>query len=300
MWSQAATAHLRDAIERCRATKITVAQALEAAARRFPDAKAVKVETRSTQAGVVVEVLSLREVFADGKPWLKLEETRLDLRDGRLIEGEGTFIDHLEAVATMVAFKNFSRDLPTLATIVQAAAREAPDGRPVLAHFAGTESEPLVCAAIGRGDDIESLLFDARSARLVQRAQWSEVLRRTADLLSRQTQLDQSFDPAAGDSYADEASLVNVRKVPGGEEREMTLSGAQVKAMLPSVMPLAKARGDRNSCRDIQFRVEGCTVHVTATRHSELKNYDSPISWVVGTARSGRWLILEERSESRP
>jgi hypothetical protein len=65
-------------------------------------------------------------------------------------------------------------------------------------------------------------------------------------------------------------------------------------------MPLAKARGDTNEYKDIKYMQEGNNVRITVTRHSNLKNYDSPLSLLVGKTAAGSWKILEEISESRP
>ena len=65
-------------------------------------------------------------------------------------------------------------------------------------------------------------------------------------------------------------------------------------------MPLAKARGDRNTYSNVSYTREGQRFRIRASRFSELKNYTSPLSLLVGPSANGTWLIYEELSESGP
>ena len=119
-------------------------------------------------------------------------------------------------------------------------------------------------------------------------------------LFGRYVQLERAFDPAAADLFADDAVIKNKRIYPTGQIRELTLAGAQYKALIRQAMPLAKARGDTNSYSNVTFTNEGSGVRIRATRFSDLKKYSSPLSLLVGAGVDGRWLIREELSESRP
>lgn len=72
------------------------------------------------------------------------------------------------------------------------------------------------------------------------------------------------------------------------------------KTLIREAMPLAKARGDRNTFSHVRYIPEGARVRIRASRFSALKNYASPISLLVGPSPTGQWLIYEEVSESRP
>ena len=72
------------------------------------------------------------------------------------------------------------------------------------------------------------------------------------------------------------------------------------KTLIREAMPIAKARGDRNTFSNVRYTTEGARVRIHASRFSELKNYTSPISLLVGPSPAGKWLIYEEISESRP
>jgi len=114
------------------------------------------------------------------------------------------------------------------------------------------------------------------------------------------TQLGNSFDPAIADKYADDAKIQNKRTYPDGRVRTMTMTAPQYKQMMRQVMPLAKARGDTDSFTNTTFTAEGSGVLIKTTRHSNLKDYDSPYEILVSPSANGAWFIREEISESRP
>jgi len=109
-----------------------------------------------------------------------------------------------------------------------------------------------------------------------------------------------AYDPGVADLYADDALIRNKRTYPTGEVREMTVPAAKYKTLIRQVMPLARARGDRSTYSDVSYTAEGGRVRIKASRFSELKNYTSPLSVLVGPSPGGKWLIYEELSESRP
>jgi hypothetical protein len=88
--------------------------------------------------------------------------------------------------------------------------------------------------------------------------------------------------------------------MPDGQTRKMEMTGADFKKLIAPMFVVAKERGDRNTFRDVEFRMEGCAVRVRATRLSELKGYESPIDWLFASDERGHWRIVEENSVSRP
>ena len=108
-----------------------------------------------------------------------------------------------------------------------------------------------------------------------------------------------AFDASLADLYADSAVIENQRTYPNGTVRRLTIPAAHYKALIRQAMPLARQRGDINRFTDVRFTPEGSRVRIEITRYSELKRYTSPLVLVVGPQAGGRWLILEERSESR-
>jgi hypothetical protein len=111
--------------------------------------------------------------------------------------------------------------------------------------------------------------------------------------------LEQAFDPALADLYSNDARIENVRTYPNGTKKKMTLPATDYKKLIREVVPLAKSRGDTNKYFNITYTLEGKNVRIKATRHSNLKNYDSPISILITKNKNGIWLIIEELSESR-
>lgn len=119
-------------------------------------------------------------------------------------------------------------------------------------------------------------------------------------LFKRYVALEQAFDPAAADLYSDAAVIRNTRIYPTGEVRELSFPARDFKALIRQAMPLAKARGDRNTYSNCTYEGVGDRVRITCSRYSELKKYTSPLTLLVGSAPTGTWLIFEELSESRP
>ncbi|GMU51907.1 MAG: hypothetical protein AMXMBFR33_10530 [Candidatus Xenobia bacterium] len=112
--------------------------------------------------------------------------------------------------------------------------------------------------------------------------------------------LEQAFDPACIEVYADDAFIQNTRRYPNGKTRVVTLTGAQFKALARSTLDLAKQRGDTSTYSNLKFKAEkDGSVTITMTRFSNLKKYSSPQLTVVAK-RDGKWMIVRELSESRP
>ena len=119
-------------------------------------------------------------------------------------------------------------------------------------------------------------------------------------LFTRFVDMEQAYDVAVADLYADNAVIKNKRTYPTGEVRELTIPPAQYKQLLRQAMPLAKSRGDRSTYSKCGYQAEGGNVRISCSRYSELKKYTSPYTLLVGPGRTGQWQILEELSESRP
>ncbi len=135
---------------------------------------------------------------------------------------------------------------------------------------------------------------------LFARASLATSIEEAKAFFNQYVQSGQSFDPAAADMYAEDALIKNKRIYPTGQIRELTMPANQYKALIRQTMPLAKLRGDTNTYSEVSFSKEGLMVRIRATRFSNLKKYSSPISMLVARDDTGRLLIYEEISESRP
>ena len=119
-------------------------------------------------------------------------------------------------------------------------------------------------------------------------------------LFEQYVALGHAYDPGIADLYADDALIKNTRTYPTGEVRELTIPAPKYKALIRQALPVARARGDRSTFSDVSYAAEGSRVRIRASRFSELKKYRSPITLRVGPSPTGKWLIYEEVSESRP
>jgi len=131
-------------------------------------------------------------------------------------------------------------------------------------------------------------------------AQPAEAVDQARALLASYIAKSQAFDPSLAELYSDRAHIENLRTYPTGEVRQLTIPARQYKALIQKAMPMARARGDSNRYSPPRYSAQGGDVRITMTRHSELKNYSSPLVLVVGREADGAWKIIEERSESRP
>ncbi|MCK7595615.1 hypothetical protein [Pseudomarimonas salicorniae] len=121
-----------------------------------------------------------------------------------------------------------------------------------------------------------------------------------AELFAKYVRLGSSYDASLADLYADTALITNKRTYPHGEVREITIPAPQYKQLIRAAMPMARSRGDMSTYSEVTYMTQGERVRISATRFSELKQYKSPLTLVVGASSTGDWLILEEHSESRP
>lgn len=109
--------------------------------------------------------------------------------------------------------------------------------------------------------------------------------------------LENAYDPALADLYADEAFIKTRRSMPMGDPQEITVPAAKHKAQLRQSMALAKARGNRVTYTDVTYKPEEAFVRIEARRTAEPGRKTAPISLLVGPSPGGNWLIYEELSE---
>lgn len=119
-------------------------------------------------------------------------------------------------------------------------------------------------------------------------------------LFNRYASIEAAFDPNVVELYADDAIVRNKRIYPTGQVRELTIPAPQYKQLIRAAMPLAQIKNDYNTYSEVMFKGEGRGVRITAKRFSVMKKYSSPVSLWVAPDATGRWLIHEELTESRP
>ena len=117
--------------------------------------------------------------------------------------------------------------------------------------------------------------------------------------LAQYAALENAYDPALSDLYADDALIKQRRSMPMGEPRDVMIPASKYKTLLRQNIEMAKAGGDRSTYSDVTYTREGEFIRIDALRHSEMNKRTTPFSIVIGRSPSGNWLIYEEVSESR-
>jgi hypothetical protein len=125
-------------------------------------------------------------------------------------------------------------------------------------------------------------------------------LSRAKALFQKYVELEAAFDPAQADLLHPSARIHTRRTTRTGEVRHLSATPAELKVVLKHVMPIAKARNDRNEYSNVTYWAEGERVRIRATRYSLLKKVESPVTLLVGPDSSGVWWIYEDSSESGP
>ena len=118
-------------------------------------------------------------------------------------------------------------------------------------------------------------------------------------LFARYVQLEHAFDPAMADLYTDDAKILNKRIYSDGKVTPLQIPALRYKHVIREGMADAKVKGDISNYSNESYTQEGDKVRIKVTRYSVLKKYSSPMSLLVGPDAQGKWVILEETSESR-
>jgi hypothetical protein len=126
----------------------------------------------------------------------------------------------------------------------------------------------------------------------------NDAIAKAKALFARYVQLEHAFDPAQADLYADNAAIVNNRIYPDGKKVRIPIAALRYKKLIRDTMADAKLKGDISTYSNETYTREGDKVRIRVTRYSVLKKYSSPMSQLVGPDATGKWLILEEESES--
>jgi hypothetical protein len=118
-------------------------------------------------------------------------------------------------------------------------------------------------------------------------------------LFQRYVELEHAFDPAQADLYSDKATIKNKRIMPDGKVVPLTVPALRYKKVVRDGMAKARKDGDiANYTGDTYTLEKGGRVRIRVTRYLALKKYSSPMSMLVGPDETGKWVILEEESES--
>ena len=113
-------------------------------------------------------------------------------------------------------------------------------------------------------------------------------------------ELSKQFSEEVALLYADDAKITSCRHYPNGTSKDISMTGAQLKAMLPTILPMAKSRGDINEYSQVAITIEGDEAKIKAHRYSVLKKYtDRDYYMVLSPAENGSLVIIEEHLETQ-
>lgn len=127
----------------------------------------------------------------------------------------------------------------------------------------------------------------------------SSQLEKARALFQRYIDLEQSFDPALADLYADDALIRNTKVRPGGREYTIPIPAHQYKELLRHAIKIAQEKGDKRVYSGIEYVADARGVRMNALRISLLEETSTPVSIVFGPWHDGRWLVLEESTLDR-
>lgn len=142
---------------------------------------------------------------------------------------------------------------------------------------------PLAGTALAEGSDTE--------ADRVERAR---------ELFQRYVDLEQSYDPALVELYADDAVVQTVKRLPNGATQAFPIPIHQYKRLVIEAMKIARERGDKQVYSQVEYVPEGTGVRVNAVRYSFPKESRYRVSILFGPTPSGEWRILEESTLAEP
>lgn len=114
------------------------------------------------------------------------------------------------------------------------------------------------------------------------------------EFFDRYVELGKNFDTDLVALYSDDAKISTLRD--GRDSLEFT--GAEWKALVGKLMPLAERRGDVSTYTDVQVEPHGEGYRITALRASALKCTDNHDHYMDVERQGGRWVIVEEYMET--
>jgi hypothetical protein len=120
-------------------------------------------------------------------------------------------------------------------------------------------------------------------------------------LFDRYVSLEQRYDPALVELYADSARVKKQRRLPDGQIQYGSMSGAELKAQIQRWTPGAVERRARNEYSAVRYQDLGNGyVRIEMRRRQLPKDLTSRQEFIVGPGPDGRWLIWEEMAEAPP
>lgn len=120
-------------------------------------------------------------------------------------------------------------------------------------------------------------------------------------LFAEYVRLQNSYDTTIGNLYSDDAYIQHTRKCADGQMRTFKFQGAQYKQIFLIAFPLAAAEKAHNKFSNCSCKNEASNaVRIKCTRYAVSRKYYSPLEVLIKEVTPGKWLIVEELSQSQP
>jgi len=122
--------------------------------------------------------------------------------------------------------------------------------------------------------------------------------KKSQELFDRLVYLEQRFDTALADLYANDARIV-VIEIRGDNRYKTEMSGADLKRLIVSYFEAASIAGEWYNYSNVTLTPEGDNVRLLATRTAHKSGQAYPYMLLMGPGGGG-WLIREEQSIVKP
>lgn len=123
--------------------------------------------------------------------------------------------------------------------------------------------------------------------------------KKAQELFDRLVYLEQRFDTALANLYANDARIV-VIEIRGDNRYKTEMSGADMKRLIDSYFEAASIVGEWYHYSNVTLTPEGNQVRILATRTAQKSGGAFPYMLLVGPGSGGNWLIREEQSIVQP
>lgn len=108
--------------------------------------------------------------------------------------------------------------------------------------------------------------------------------------------LADNFDPNMAKLYSDDALIQNTVLNADGSQQTRVIPAGLYKSIIGVAMGKARDLDDRYTYSDVKYKLEGRRVRVTYQRYSHARNYQSPVSMLMGIEPDEAGIVFEELS----
>lgn len=115
------------------------------------------------------------------------------------------------------------------------------------------------------------------------------------DFFEDYAQRSAEFDPSVAELYADSAILQGTQLMKDGSTKQVRMTGAQYKAMIPLINEQAKSLNDYSEYKDFEIEhIDEDEARILALRYSHYKCYEDHNYAMTVRKMEDQWRIVEE------